>query len=204
MDGAWKIDLSENKLSGTLPPEWASPLVANIDASLELNDNNLTGTIPASWAGKMRTINFANNQLSGAWPAGLVPTEECLTAGNGRFTNCPTICCEAEMTSCDCGGDGGDSSGNSASPSNAAALDEESEMDGFVRKGVKPAYGAIIGGIVGGLCLLCIVGGFLYVMTRSSPESPPARATTTGASSSRSFTSAGSTPQSEYGIVHAR
>ena len=203
-DDLHKLDLGKNNLFGTLPDSWGA-LVKSV-VQLSLHDNSLTGTIPASWgdAANLREFDISNNQLSGVWPSGLVPSEECRTAGNGQFTNCPAICCVEEESSCDCDNVQDESNSNSENNENNMDSDEKDSnlMEGFVRRGVGTNYGLIIGGILGGLCCIGAVGGFIFIMTRKTDNHQAnARPTTTGASSSRSFNSASSDPKSEYGIV---
>lgn len=62
------LDLSQNKLSGPLPPEWAFPALQN----MSLASNVLTGLLPSQWAGGMPSLlrlRLDSNRLKGTLPS---------------------------------------------------------------------------------------------------------------------------------------
>ncbi|KAL0925560.1 hypothetical protein M5K25_003910 [Dendrobium thyrsiflorum] len=65
-----KLDLSGNSLTGSIPPELSNCSFLNF---LDLSSNSLSGAIPASLSGleRLRTLDLSNNHLSGAIPASL-------------------------------------------------------------------------------------------------------------------------------------
>lgn len=78
------LDLSDNLLTGTLPPSWGS--AGSAFRTLDLSGNFLGGTIPASWVPLFlgaSSISLGSNQLNGSLPAGLaaLPTALNRTAG---------------------------------------------------------------------------------------------------------------------------
>ncbi|CAD6268760.1 unnamed protein product [Miscanthus lutarioriparius] len=85
---ASRLNLSGNKLSGTLPPKWKLPPLDMLDLSgnslsgklpanlrapyvfrMDLSNNHFTGTIPAPYVcNVLWEINLSNNQLTGGFP----------------------------------------------------------------------------------------------------------------------------------------
>ncbi|KAL5806643.1 hypothetical protein ACOSQ4_029376 [Xanthoceras sorbifolium] len=63
-----KLDLSVNKLSGTIPPQLCSWLPYLV--TLDLSNNDLTGSIPPELGNciYLNTLNLSNNRLSGTIP----------------------------------------------------------------------------------------------------------------------------------------
>lgn len=68
------INLSSTSITGPLSPLWAD--IPGLQ-SLDLSGNKLTGTVPAEWASNFTNVvnlNLSSNLLSGALPTG----ESCL------------------------------------------------------------------------------------------------------------------------------
>jgi hypothetical protein len=64
------LDLSSNRLSSTLPPQWGS-IVSPLFSFISLRNNKLSGTLPSAWS-RLRHISqlyLDTNRLSGSIPA---------------------------------------------------------------------------------------------------------------------------------------
>ena len=69
-DGSYTINLENNELTGSIPPEMGE--LAGINY-IRLENNQLSGPIPADIGGltKLQRLDLENNQLSGPIPAEL-------------------------------------------------------------------------------------------------------------------------------------
>ncbi|KAI4312076.1 hypothetical protein MLD38_036929 [Melastoma candidum] len=69
MKSLWRLDLSKNNLSGSIPDCWDTPYLERMDFSF----NNLSGPIPSSikHLNALLSLHLNNNHLSGEIPPGL-------------------------------------------------------------------------------------------------------------------------------------
>ncbi len=67
------LDLKGNELNGYVPPQLSGMAGAQ---SLDLSNNQLQGPLPPlANMSALESVAFANNQLTGAWPAAFQPAE---------------------------------------------------------------------------------------------------------------------------------
>lgn len=83
------VELSGNRLQGTLPPAFATALPNLL--GLFLANNALTGTLPSEWAAmpSLSVFNLRNNKLSGTLPAawGAWPNIRDLRLASNRLSS---------------------------------------------------------------------------------------------------------------------
>lgn len=67
--GLVELDLSDNRLVGTIPTSWDLQSATQLQL-LSLSINNLTGALPAALPSGLITLQLAENALSGTLPPG--------------------------------------------------------------------------------------------------------------------------------------
>eukprot|EP00887_Chlorella_sp_A99_P007439 scaffold2.g7439.t1 len=96
------LDLSNNSLSGPMPPEWGNPGSFPELVDFLVNNNQLTGPFPESWGigpafVSLVTMNIAGNRLSGPFPASYaVSNTSFVTLMTMNFANNQARRCWAE------------------------------------------------------------------------------------------------------------
>lgn len=96
------LDLSYNRLNGTLPIDWAeAPSAFNRLKHVFLDHNELTGPVPASYPsmgnGRMELLHLSDNRLTGTMPGGFDPLWfiSSMEIQNNNFAAMDVTICES-------------------------------------------------------------------------------------------------------------